>query len=106
MQMSPHIAPSMASSESSTAIGVSGQHVPVMLSDPQLRSPYRQDVFPKSPFGTPIKERLRDDDEERVLYPEASSSRLRTGPEIVGVGAAVDLNREESWISEPGKTQS
>ena len=29
---------------------------PVYLPDPSLPSPYRQDVFPQSPFGTPMKE--------------------------------------------------
>ncbi len=75
--------PSMMST--STDSGANGLNVPVIMPDPEQRSPFRQDIFPKSPFGTPIREnmRTRDDDEEHVLYPDSSGSRF--------------ADREASW---------
>lgn len=72
-----------------------GTPVPVMMSQPGQRSPFRQDSFPKSPFSTPLKEKQRDDDEERVLYPENHDSSSRF-PWIES------QDREISWAAEPG----
>ncbi|KLO19415.1 hypothetical protein SCHPADRAFT_885330 [Schizopora paradoxa] len=78
-------APSMMSTSTDSG-GANGLNVPLFMPDPEQRSPFRQDIFPKSPFGTPIREnmRTRDDDEEHVLYPDSSGSHF--------------ADREASWI--------
>ncbi|KAJ8077335.1 hypothetical protein PM082_001765 [Marasmius tenuissimus] len=70
----------------------SGINIPVYISD---RAPSREDGFPSSPFGTPLKERpSRDEDEEeRVLYP-ADTSRERLMYDN-------DFEREISWVASP-----
>ncbi|KAL0578759.1 hypothetical protein V5O48_003257 [Marasmius crinis-equi] len=70
----------------------SGINIPVYISD---RAPSREDGFPSSPFGTPLKERpSRDEEEEeRVLYPaDASRDRLMYDN---------DFEREISWVASP-----
>lgn len=50
--------------------------VPVILSNDTLPSPYKDDVFPKSPFNTPLKERPRDEEEEEeIVYREGLKAR-------------------------------
>ncbi|KAK7053397.1 hypothetical protein VNI00_004023 [Paramarasmius palmivorus] len=81
--------PSDISNEHSTNLDVG---VPIYFSQ---RSPSREDDFPRSPFGTPLKERvLRDEgDEEKVLYP-ADTSRDRLDYEDF-------VEREISWVASP-----
>ena len=97
----PHAsdAPSLSSDSGGASLwngSGSGLHVPVILSDSAQRSPYRQDVFPKSPFGTPIKERAREEEDDRVLYPDVDGVRPR-----VPRGDFPD--RDVSWVADPGK---
>jgi serine/arginine repetitive matrix protein 2 len=87
----PHTsnAPSNASTDSVSASAIG---VPVYLS--QRPSP-RHELFPSSPFTTPLKERpSRDEDEEEVLYP-ADTYRPRTPYD--------DHEREFSWVASPGE---
>jgi len=62
------------------------------------RTPSRNDVFPRSPFNSPLKERPSEEEEERVLYyhstfrPRASFADIHTD----GHG------REISWVGDPG----
>lgn len=84
-------APSNASgdSRSTSVVGV-----PVYLSS---RAPSRldQDIFPSSPFMTPLKEKpFQDEEEEEVLYP-AEGFRNRLFED--------DSNREISWVASPGE---
>lgn len=53
----------------------SSDRVPVFLSDDGAASPYKQDVFPTSPWGTPLKEKPTDEEEEEVVYPEEGRDR-------------------------------
>lgn len=53
----PHSSDAPSFATTSSSIGSMADRVPVYLPDPSLPSPYKQDVFPKSPFGTPMKER-------------------------------------------------
>ena len=85
-------APSTASTDSNRT---NGFQVPLILSGPGQISPYRQDTFPKSPFGTPIKEKLKEEDEERVLYPDNHLSARPTWTD--------NSEREISWNAEPGE---
>ncbi|KAF5321525.1 hypothetical protein D9619_001877 [Psilocybe cf. subviscida] len=72
----------------------SGVGVPVFLSG---RSTSRNDVYPSSPFTTPLKEvTVSDEDDDRVLYP-ASAVRPRT-PYANQVD---NFDREISWIASP-----
>ncbi|KAF8893839.1 hypothetical protein BD779DRAFT_1669368 [Infundibulicybe gibba] len=81
-------APSSNSTDSASASAIG---VPVYLSQ---RAPSRNDLFPSSPFGTPLKEKpSRDEDEEQVLYP-ADSYRRRTPYEE-------SAEREISWVASP-----
>ncbi|EJD03442.1 uncharacterized protein FOMMEDRAFT_168382 [Fomitiporia mediterranea MF3/22] len=83
------------SSSSGDAGSAPGDRVPVVLSDPSQRSPFRQDVFPKSPFERPREE--PDEEQERVLY-GGDTTRARNK-------AADDLlEREISWVAEPVPT--
>lgn len=73
-----------------------GTHVPLMMSQPGHRSPFNFDTFPKSAYSTPVKEQTgRDDDDERVIYPENYDS----GSRFPWVESA---DREISWAAEPG----
>lgn len=108
-------APSLGSASTSSDSGGGGSgagrhNVPVILSDSDERSPFRQDVFPKSPFGTPIKEHAnphphsqgRGQDEDEVLYgygdADATVDTAATRARI-GFGGS---DREISWIADPG----
>ncbi|KAF9012401.1 hypothetical protein BDQ17DRAFT_1419796 [Cyathus striatus] len=86
-------APSSTSTDSTnaspTAVGV-----PVYLSHTVIS---RHDVFPSSPFTTPLKERtISDDDDEQIMY-HGENYRSRT-PHNVQVD---NLGREISWVAEP-----
>ncbi|KAF8590998.1 hypothetical protein K439DRAFT_1627432 [Ramaria rubella] len=59
-------APHTSDAPSSMTVS-SGHDVPVIMSADYLPSPYKQDVFPTSPFSTPLKERPRDEDEEEEI---------------------------------------
>ncbi|KAI5115974.1 hypothetical protein M0805_002624 [Coniferiporia weirii] len=80
---------SLASSASSAPPGPSSASG--LLSDLAQRNP-----FTRSPFGSPLRERVRDGeeepDEERVLY-GADAARVR--------GAVGASDREISWVAEP-----
>ncbi|PPQ79950.1 hypothetical protein CVT25_003022 [Psilocybe cyanescens] len=83
--------PSNGSSDSGPTLGVG---VPIFLSQ---RAPSRNEMFPSSPFMTPLKEKsLNDEDEEQVLYP-ASSVRPRTPYATI----SETYDREISWIASP-----
>jgi serine/arginine repetitive matrix protein 2 len=84
--------PSNASSDSAPASAVG---VPVIFSQ---RATSRNDLFPSSPFTSPLKTRpLSDYEEEQVLYP-ATTARPRTP-----YASAVQIHdREISWIASPG----
>lgn len=68
-------APHTSDAPSVTTTISSGHLVPVILSGDPRASPYKQDVFPTSPFSTPLKERPRDEDEEEIVYPEEMKAR-------------------------------
>lgn len=79
----------------STGSTDSGVGVPVFLSG---RASSRNDVYPSSPFTTPLKEvTVSDEDDDRVLYP-ASAVRPRTPY----ANQADNFDREISWIASPG----
>ncbi|KIK67338.1 hypothetical protein GYMLUDRAFT_155702 [Collybiopsis luxurians FD-317 M1] len=79
---------STAPSEVTEFITTSGIGVPVYLSH---REASRNDIFPNSPFSTPLKEKIsQDDDEEEVVYNTVSSS-----------SPYEPLEREISWIASP-----
>lgn len=83
-----------APSHNSTDSGTAGIGVPVYLSATQ-RTPSKHDLFPVSPFTTPLKEQSsRDEDEEEVLYPENHGSRMPYED---------SYDREISWIASPGE---
>jgi len=84
--------PSNASSDSAPGSAVG---VPVIFSQ---RATSRNDLFPTSPFTSPLKARpLSDYEEEQVLYP-ATTARPRTP-----YASAVQIHdREISWIASPG----
>ena len=89
----PHTsdAPSTMSTDSasSTAVGV-----PVYLSG--TGTPPRHELFPSSPFTTPLKERISgDDDEEQVLF-QAETHHQRTQYHDA-------YDRAISWVADPGK---
>ena len=88
--------PSNASSDSAPASAVG---VPVIFSQ---RATSRNDLFPTSPFTSPLKARpLSDYEEEQVLYP-ATTARPRTP-----YASAVQIHdREISWIASPGLPQA
>lgn len=68
----------------------SGHLVPVILSTDAIPSPYQQDVFPKSPFNTPLKERPRDEEEEEeIVYREEMKAR-RVWSEKVANGNGIN----------------
>ncbi|KAF5393499.1 hypothetical protein D9757_000651 [Collybiopsis confluens] len=79
---------SMAPSELTDFTTISGIGVPVFLSH---REASRNDVFPNSPFSTPLKEMTsQDDDEEEVVYNTVTSS-----------DPYEPMEREISWIASP-----
>ena len=82
--------PSSSDSAPASAVGV-----PVIFSQ---RSTSRNELFPTSPFTSPLKARpLSDYEEEQVLYP-ATTARPRTP-----YASAVQIHdREISWIASPG----
>jgi serine/arginine repetitive matrix protein 2 len=91
----PHAsdAPSTTSTDSTspTAIGV-----PVYFSSAGTTPPPRSDLFPTSPFTTPLKERPSgDDDEEQVLY-QAENHQQRAQYRDA-------FDREISWVADPGQ---
>jgi len=84
-------APSSGSdSRPNSAVGV-----PVFLS----QAPSRNEMFPSSPFTTPIKEKIlsEEEEEEQVLYP-ASTIRPRTPYSNL----VENYDREISWVASPG----
>lgn len=87
-------APSQASTDSGTTPGTIG--VPVYLSH---RTPSGGDVFPTSPFTTPLKERPTEEEEEQVLY-HHNSYRARTPYSDIHTDGH---GREISWVGEPGE---
>ncbi|KZS98240.1 hypothetical protein SISNIDRAFT_492609 [Sistotremastrum niveocremeum HHB9708] len=77
-------------SGSGSGSGTDGR-VPVFLSDDGGASPFKQDVFPTSPWGTPLKEKPTDDEEEVVYRDEGNLS--------VGVGRRGALVESTvSWV--------
>jgi hypothetical protein len=59
---------------SNTSSWISGDDVPVLDMDNMAPSPYNSDVFPQSPFSTPLKERSRvEEEEEEIVYEKASN---------------------------------
>ncbi|KAI8994088.1 hypothetical protein BD414DRAFT_457527 [Trametes punicea] len=92
----PHTsdAPSNASSDSASASAVA---VPMFLSH---HPTFRQDLFPASPFQTPLKEHVfPDEDGEQVLYQE-ERSRGR-----LGNATNVERGSEISWVADLSKEQ-
>ena len=85
-------APSNGSTDSAPASAIS---VPLILAS---RGPSRLEMFPSSPFTTPLKEKaLSDEEEEQVLYP-GSTARPRTPY----ANTAETYEREISWVASPG----
>ena len=85
-------APSNGSTDSAPASAIS---VPLILAS---RGPSRLEMFPSSPFTTPLKEKaLSDEEEERVLYP-GSTARPRTPY----ANTVETYDREISWVASPG----
>ena len=85
-------APSNGSTDSAPTSAVS---VPLILAS---RGPSRLEMFPSSPFTTPLKEKaLSDEEEEQVLYP-GSTVRPRTPY----ANTAETYDREISWVASPG----
>ena len=80
-------------SRTSPNAGLSGAS-PGSLSRSRSRSASRQDGYPKSPFERP-REEPPDDEPERVLYGNGAS-------ENGGRGANELLDREISWVADPG----
>ncbi|KAF9813688.1 hypothetical protein IEO21_05404 [Rhodonia placenta] len=79
--------PHTSDAPSSTSTDSASVSVPVFISQ---KVGYGQEMFPASPFATPLKERMYpDEDEERVLV--RSRSRL----------AAFERESEISWVAEP-----
>ena len=79
---------STAPSEVTEFTTTSGIGVPLYLSH---REASRNDIFPSSPFSTPLKEKIsQDDDEEEVVYNTVSSS-----------SPYEPVEREISWIASP-----
>jgi serine/arginine repetitive matrix protein 2 len=76
-------------SDAPSALTVSSEHVvPVIMSSDPIASPYK-DVFPQSPFNTPLKERTRDEEEEEeIVYREEMKAR-RVWSEKVGNGNGI-----------------
>ena len=62
------------------------------------RTPSRNDVFPRSPFNSPLKERPSEEEEERVLYYH-STFRPRTSFADIHTDGH---GREISWVGDPG----
>lgn len=99
-------APSSVSTESALAPGVVS--VPVFMPIPSSSvngngsNGYRnkQDMFPASPFATPLKERLgdgeMDEDEESEPYRELRSRAASRN--------AFERDSEISWVAEPGES--
>ncbi|KAE9411393.1 hypothetical protein BT96DRAFT_1011217 [Gymnopus androsaceus JB14] len=81
---------STAPSEIGDYTTTSGMTVPVVLSH---RAASRNDIFPSSPFSTPLKEKTsQDDDEEEVVY------NTDTSRDLYGYD---NIEREISWIASP-----
>ena len=88
--------PSNGSSDSASASAVT---VPIFLNS---RGPSRIEMYPSSPFTTPLKEKaLSDEEEEQVLYP-GSTARPRTPYANI----AETYDREISWVASPGMYSS
>lgn len=101
-------APSDVSLATDSSDSNGGHHVPVILSDAENRNPFRAEMFPKSPFGTPIKERaLPQQDEERVLYRNAPGSaraeRSRFPRGVSEFSSMTVGDQENSWAGEPSE---
>jgi hypothetical protein len=82
----PHVseAPSNFSSDSIPGVGV-----PVFLSQ---KNALKGDIFPTSPFATPLREKAYlEDDEEQAAYKETRRDLVRD-----------PFDRELSWVAEPG----
>ncbi|KDR75813.1 hypothetical protein GALMADRAFT_68561 [Galerina marginata CBS 339.88] len=83
--------PSNNSSDSGPASGIA---VPIFLNQ---RAASRNEMFPSSPFTTPLKEKtLSDEDEEQVIYP-ATTARPRTPY----ANMIESYDREISWVASP-----
>ncbi|KAF9566693.1 hypothetical protein CPC08DRAFT_681970 [Agrocybe pediades] len=84
----------MPSNGSSLASTPSAIGVPLYLSE---RASSRNQMFPTSPFSTPLKEKpLSDEDEEQVIYP-ATTARPRTPY----ANTLDTYEREISWVASP-----
>lgn len=68
-----------------------GVGVPVFLSEASYK---QQDIFPSSPFATPLKEQpeIDENDEDMMLNPNGSGEKRWTD----------GYNRDISWMAEPG----
>ena len=88
----PHTsdAPSNASTDSAPAGAVA---VPMFMSN---NPSFRQDMFPASPFQTPLKEPVFPDEDEVPFQDQRSRSRL------AGPASAFERDSEISWVAELG----
>ncbi|RPD63643.1 hypothetical protein L227DRAFT_357362 [Lentinus tigrinus ALCF2SS1-6] len=86
----PHTsdAPSNASTDSAPAGSIA---VPMFMSN---NASFRQDLFPASPFQTPLKEPVFPDEEEVPFQEQRSRSRL------AGPTSAFERDSEISWVAE------
>lgn len=113
----PHssVTPSFTTSSTTDS---TADRVPLFIQDPSLPSPYKQDVFPKSPFGTPMKERRSSDVEfdmtqeytNELSVPWSSSSRQNTPswqtfPEPLYRRTSDDEESDEDVVSPTDVTQ-
>lgn len=101
-------APSDLSLATDSSDSNGGHHVPVIFSDAENRNPFRPDLFPKSPFGTPIKERpLPQQEKEHVLYRNppgsARAERSRFPRGVSEFSSTTVGDRESSWAGEPSE---
>ncbi|TFK85563.1 hypothetical protein K466DRAFT_551902 [Polyporus arcularius HHB13444] len=79
-------APSTVSTDSAGAVAV-----PMFMSS---NSSFRQDLFPASPFQTPLKEPVFSDEEEVPFQDQRSRSRL------AGPTSTFERDSEISWVAE------
>ncbi|KAF8493629.1 hypothetical protein JB92DRAFT_3127232 [Gautieria morchelliformis] len=91
-------------SDAPSALTISPGHVvPVIMSADAVASPYKQDVFPQSPFNTPLKERTRDEEEEEeIVYREEMKARRVWSEKVVngnGIKWPGDYAAEEPVIA-------
>ena len=77
---------------SSASLESVGTGVPTYLSD---SSQEQQEVFPMSPFATPLREREESEEEEEDSHTESEPARRSPWSDA--------FDREISWIAEPGE---